>query len=421
MEENKVLDFVLYKAKKNAELFLDDMYENDYRRINAIMNPDNINSLTLYLMLMNEKLDGYSTLTQLNEASKALSDKGVKHNINAEFDKDDQNETIKEFLNLVEGVDGYLNDCTEIMCDLHEKIKSSFTLLTGMSLGSVFSIPEINNRAEKLYLDMKKSKNFEKLFNYVVTSMVDLALDSSSTAGDDFEQVANKNVGILKSYLNDKHISLYETYVLYDKILLRAIGNVARLGRFMAEICNDNLDIPENEHCMYIIENKSLDKLFKAFDENDKKVMPDLGAHDGRKFTNRLIGIKNRRDYVSGEETLIDSSEIENEMLFNIITEAPHQLETFVKFLIDEKIKLPLAGDRINFYLADLASKFDNRTISRAFIEEHGTGLPDIDKFRSANGITSEMISFVKAKKPKKSNDKTQDNARVLTKRPPRE
>ena len=101
-------------------------------------------------------------------------------------------------------------------------------------------------------------------------------------------------------------------------------------------------------------------------------------------------------------------SEIENEMLFNIITTAPHQLETFVKFLIDDKIKLPLAGDRMNFYLTDLASKFDNRTISRAFIEEYVNN----------NGITSEMISFVKAKKTGKQKSKSQDNVKVMTKTP---
>lgn len=418
MEENKVLDFVLYKAKNNAELFLDDLYENDYKRINAIMNPDNINSLSLYLLLLSEKLDAYASLTQISEASKALTANGQKHDVPAEYDKEDQQETIKEFLNLVDQVDAYINDCTNIMCNLHEKIKSSFTLLTGMDLSTVFAVPDINNHAEKMYLDLKKSKNFDKIFNYVVTSMVDLALDADSTPADDFEQVANKNVGILRSYLDDKHISLYETYVLYDKILLRAIGNIARLGRFMAEICNEDIDIPTNEHCLYIVENKNLDKLFKAFDDNDKKAMPDLEAHDGRKFTNRLIGIKNRRKYLGGEETLIDSSEIENEMLFNIITTAPHQLETFVKFLIDEKIKLPLAGDRMNFYLTDLASKFDNRTISRAFIEEHGTGLPNIDEFRNNNGITSEMISFVKAKKPGKQKSKSQDNVKVMTKTP---
>ena len=417
MEENKVLDFVLYKAKNNAELFLDDLYENDYKRINAIMNPDNINSLTLYMLLLSKKLDAYSALTRSNEKLNILAAKGKKHKAPIEFNKEDQHESIKEFLNLAKHVDGYINDCTNIMCDLHDKIKSSFTLLTGKGLNSAFAIPEINSRAERLYLEMKKSKNFDKLFNYVITSMVDLALDFDSTPADAFEQVANKNIGILRSYLNDKHISLYETYVLYDKILLRSIGNIARMGRYMAEVCQDNIDIPANEHCMYLVESKNLDQLFKDFDENDKKVFPDLSAHDGRKFTNRLIGIKNRMTYLGGKDTLIDSSEIENEMLFNIITEAPHQLETFVKFLIDEKIKLPLASDRMNFYLTDIASKFDNRTISRAFIEEHGTGLPDIDKFRSKNGITSEMISFVKAKKPRKQ-DKAQDNVKVMTKAP---
>ena len=76
MEENKVLDFVLYKAKNNAELFLDDLYENDYKRINAIMNPDNINSLTLYMLLLSKKLDAYSALTRSNERLNILAAKG---------------------------------------------------------------------------------------------------------------------------------------------------------------------------------------------------------------------------------------------------------------------------------------------------------------------------------------------------------
>lgn len=426
MNDNKVFDFVLYKAENDAKLFLDDMYENDYKRINAIMDPYKINSITLYLMLLNEKIDAYGKLTQLSEANKTLLASGVKIKDEASVDVDtkDQMDTIKHYLDIAEQLDDCMTDTAKIMADLHARIQSSFALITHMELESVFKIPEINSRAERMYLDIKYSQNYDKIFNYLVTSIVDLAIDYNTLPSEMFEQVANDNVNMLKSYLGEQHVSLYETYVLYDKIVLRSLDNIARLERFMASIFNDDINPQPNEHCQLIADKKSIKKLVSDFDANDKKVFSDLGPHDGRKFSNNILGIINRCDYLSGDEVLIDSNELENDILYNIITTAPHQLETFVKFLIDEKIKLPLASDRIEFYLTDLASKFDNRTISKAFIEEHGSGLPNIDQFRNDNNITSEMISFVKSKKDCKekssnTNQNKKDKKQKLAKQTP--
>ena len=99
------------------------------------------------------------------------------------------------------------------------------------------------------------------------------------------------------------------------------------------------------------------------------------------KFKGKLYLLKQRYDNCPFDKIPIQTRELENTILMNIITFAPYLNVPFIKFLLDNNIRLPLSSYKCDLYPSYFID-FDNDTIQKAFIFELEDDMVNMDTFR---------------------------------------
>jgi len=385
-----IIDVSLVQAKELADMFLDDNIESEYNRNLATFDNDKMNLLTLELMRLKSKLNELSLHRQAMELGKLSKIMSVCQNSVNEFDEQEQLSTIKRFLELTTVVGEYASFGLENLATIQSKVNFAVKYLIGKTTEELEDNIEINHNIEKAYMSLRRSKNYDEVLGKLIVEPV--LYNDELLPSQDFEDIIENNSKFLQSRLPEYNLTLVESLLLYDKVLLRTFSTVSKASRFLLDVCDASGSEETNEHNLWYFSLDNLNKLFDKFDENDLKVDPDIKKWQMFSRTS-LRSIRNRIQSSSGyfekgengEEVLIDSSELEEDFLMNIITRAPHQLKTFVDFLAKEETIVPLAKDRLPFYLSELVKVADNSTIKKTFIIEHGSEITHIDKYRKGN------------------------------------
>ncbi len=380
----EIIDVTLARAEQLADMFLDDNVEHEYARLMSILKNDDVNLLTLELMNLKTKINELSLRRQVMELGKLSKIMSVCRSASKQFDEEEQLNTIKKFLELTTIMGEYVSLEMEHIAMVQSKVDFAVKYLIGKTPEQLEKNIAINRNVEKAYLSLKNSRNYDEALRQLIVDP--LLYNQELLPSQDFEELIENNSKFIQSTVPENNLSLVESLLVYDKVLLRTFGTLSKALRFLSEVCDSGINAEQNEHTLWCFSTENLNELFKKFDENDLKNNTDLKKW--QTFSHiELRSIRNRVQSASGyldntKETLVDSSELEEDFLMNIITKAPHQLKTFVDFLVKEKARVPLAQDRLPFYLNELVKVADNKTIKNTFIVEHGSEINHIDKYR---------------------------------------
>jgi len=137
--------------------------------------------------------------------------------------------------------------------------------------------------------------------------------------------------------------------------------------------------------------------LFNTFDKVNKSIEPvndpkkqELINYYIDRFNSSITPLKHRIDKCPFDRVQIHSREWENTVLMSIITYLPFQLVPFIKFLLDQNIKVPLSSYK-NFIYPPYFIDYDAETIDNAFMLENLGKMYNMDEVRKESLTPEEL------------------------------
>jgi len=258
----------------------------------------------------------------------------------------------------------------------------------GEDLGEHLSSPEILFMFEALLRDYAGTPKFNQFLEKIYLDSHDANYIISTYGIESFYEDLQKDIQTLQSFFPQYGLDYRDATALMMRLTIHALENVINGGELAHNFIRPAEDTPKNHHHIVNVRKNEVKKLFQFFSE----VMDELPEFDDpeqqkrleysiSKFKGKLMPLKIRYDNCPFDKVPIHTRELENTVLMNIITYAPYLLVPFIKFLIDNNIKVPLSNYKCELYPSYFID-FDNPTIQKAFIFELEDNMVDMDDFR---------------------------------------
>lgn len=403
--KTKVVSLADEKAKQESDLFIGDEFDEPTARLHSVMDNDKMNSILLRLFQLDDNVHENAYLAQLLEAGKIKQSNELVQKIAKQYYADKQTDTICDYIEIANNLSAYVTDGLTALQNLSDKVYSLFKFTYGMYLEDIASIPEFNETAEKMYLQLTTSSDFNEIFDAVVFDAIMGLSQPYNSARDDVKYL-KENIELfhqkLTSEFYNTNPSIYDTMVVYSKILNRKMDDLQKTSRILLTLLEENEDPVKNEHYNIVFERKEIEDMKKLFDNADKAYYKDLKKFDSRLFSKNLNFALERLNNTNQKEIIVDSQEVESQLLYKIITTAPHQLKPFVNYFEKTGLTLPLPMDRIQFYLPDLATVIsDNKRLNKIFCVEHSESKLDASPYRAKSAEVENIKQHAKNKKTK--------------------
>lgn len=402
-----IINYITYeKAKHNADIIKDEE-SSDLAKARILTNFDKVKDLFFYMILNNIEHQATADRTM---ALKGIIDNNIPNVKNRAINELTKTKAALEEFNVVD-LDFYeyfadeINRCESFLQELIEQINTTYFRNTTASLQEALNAADVNATAERAYLKLITCADkdiYNNLFNCIIADMGNIGYALSK----DYLEIT-ENAEMLKGTLQNLGMKCDDetVYLTYYKMAVRSLESVLFAGRFYDYFTDALEERNKGEHMIYYFDRNNVLKLIKDFNKNDKD-FSNKNNTPCQLFSNSLKHIK-ERIAISDDKTrevLIDSKELED-VMYDIVNQAPHQLETFAQFLADEKLPLPLAPDRLYLYVHAIAeSNIDKDVAAAAFSQEHVGTFPDIDKYRKLKGIKRNSAAPVEPKKCSNNN-----------------
>lgn len=401
------LSLVLAKEKISCFFItIDDLYDNPdlalmynitdedsliNKQVNNIIRKRNSQQLMLHLTDLRNKLNSKKDL-EIDPSDDTVTTIMKKR----EFEEEQKN-TLAEYTSLMERVEEFANDSSQI---INEGIKSLLKLYEN----SFDSNPDLTlsldeyDRIMKAKETIENSADFDTFFNEIITSYFNdlnrgfeepYLIESKKKLLNSVEMVMMQSANL------GMEISKEEAFMLYSFMLVDVCENIECVQRFVNG--KENNPAEKHEHRIVSISKKAIQKLYSAFDKKDEEHYGEMGVHDGRRFKTNLIFVSEKL-MLDGNKIDIDTRELEEDFLMQIYQKAPHQLDTFVKFLVENKIKVPLNQQYLEDHLTNLSLRYDDQTIKTVFSICHSEAFVNMRDLRSKRHIKGNNISLVPPK-----------------------
>lgn len=231
--------------------------------------------------------------------------------------------------------------------------------------------PRFNQFLEKIYLDAHDSEYMINNFGLVP-----------------FYEDLQQNIQTLQSFFPQYGLDYRDATALMMRLTIHTLEHLINGGELANNLVRPAENTSKSNHYVARVRKTEVKKMFEFFNE----VMDELPELDDpeqqvnmsnciTKFRSKLMPLKIRYDNCPFDKVPIHTRELENIVLMNIITYAPYLLAPFIKFLIDNNIRVPLSNYKCDLYPSYFID-FDNPTIQKAFILELEDEMVDMDDFR---------------------------------------
>lgn len=387
----KINDIISYVAHKDAKMLVDFLDESYSKFPKKFTDPNFHNNVLIeFYRLAEELLDMGDTTTPdgcklrnsrrvmrdeyLKEVNNALNNlQDYKYFISDEFKDVNNGETIQDFLNDMENIQIY-----EVL------------------IRDYGTSPRFKQFLEKNYIDAQNGMDYIEING--IEAYYELLQESTRTLQDAFPNFK---------------FSYNEALGLLMRITIMNMETLINGRELLNSITYEEPSSTELSHKVTRIRKKNLVKLFNDFDKAIEEIEPiddpkkqEVVNYRIDRFNSAIRPLKNRIEKCPFDKVQIHSREWENTVLMNIITFLPFQLVPFIKFLLDQEIKLPLSNYK-NFIYPAYFLDYDSETISNAFMLENEGEMYNMDEIRKQllspeelEEINKNLIHIEGVKKP---------------------
>ena len=231
--------------------------------------------------------------------------------------------------------------------------------------------PKFNQFLEKIYLDAHDA-------NYLINNY----------GIEPFYEELQQNIQTLQSFFPQYGLDYRDATALLMRLTIHTLEHLINGGELATNLVRPIENTSKSNHYVARVRKTEVRKLFEFFNEVIEE-LPELDdpeqqknmEHALAKFKSKLMPLKIRYDNCPFDKVPIHTRELENIVLMNIITYTPYLLVPFIKFLIDNNIRVPLSNYKCDLYPSYFID-FDNSTIQKAFIFELEDEMVDMDDFR---------------------------------------
>lgn len=406
--KTNTINFVDEQAKDDAEIFIGDEFYEPVKRLRAVMDNYKANSILLRLFQLDDEIKENATLSQINETGLFSQAQNSATDINRELDKEEQTEIICDYLEILNNFSNYSANALGMLQNMSDKLNSLVKLTYGFYLEEIASIPDFNESAELIYNKITSSSEFDKTFDTLFFDTMLTLNNEDNCIREDFKYFKESVEMFHQKLSNDfpgMHPSIYDSCLVYRKVINRKMDEIRKTSRILFTICDEYSEITPNSHYNVSFERNEIEELKRMFDNVDKKHYKDLTQYDSRLFSTNLKFATDRLNNTNQDEIIMDTQEIEAQLLYNIITTAPHQLKPFVEYFEKTNLVLPLAHDRVQFYLPDLANvTADDKKLNKLFCIELSDEKLDASAYRKNKPVVENIKLHAKNKKAKHNN-----------------
>lgn len=366
----------LEKAKLISEQFLGKT-QVDIREIYNTVGGQDLKYVVAYLISENDYLGDY-----LKHSSAKLS---------KIFSSDSNIARIGEYLTLCSNLEA---SCYSLLASAEELLQFykfvSKKSERNIDLEDLITDEKTIALANSALIDAKRKGVYGEIVDRVVTLPIlncDLGLHKYISIGD---IMLGQKLEAISDLIGTKPDEKVLIAMLY-KTTLDTIEN-AKMGiRFASAIEESMVEkVPKNQHRVETFRTSDLGKLIESIKPVSKSAVQKSD------FIVATSDLTKRAD-LCDENILVDTSELEKNILSYIAVSNPISINKFCNFLISNKVVLPLEKTDLYTYMPCITRYCNNQTISKAFIIKDGLNLKNSkefnpDTFRKSHKITYQNI-----------------------------
>ena len=315
--------------------------------------------------------------------------------------------------------DEYFNECNNAKYNLNEYKTFIYEEFhdsnNGEDFEEFFTDPTLIFMFEMLIRDYGSSPRFKQILEKIYIDAIDAINVIEFQGLEAFYSELQSTIQVLQTAFPKYTFSYQEATALLLRLTLINLETIINGSELALSLSRQESVADENSHKIARIRKGDFINLLKDFNENfdelpqlenpEKQEVLDYAIN---KFKSNLSLLKTRCERCPFDKVNIHTREIENTMLMSIITYAPYQLVHFIKFLLDQGIKLPLSNYK-NYIYPQYFIDFDKETIDNAFLLELEGGMVNMDEFRQETLSGKELeetknnLIHIEAESPKKA------------------